>query len=89
MAWLSTEISDRQKAELLELIERYGRWLRRYEPAPTVYEDLLCHRLRSVLVGLLEAVEHLDRRAARRCQRQLVEVQYKLVLTRATRGVDA
>lgn len=87
MPWLSTELNSAERERAWRLIHEKGVWLRRHEPPASVYEDLLGHELRTLLVSMMEAVDRLERRAVQHLIRQVERVTYKLVIARLQRGV--
>lgn len=88
MAWLTSELTARERDDIRRLVRAIGEWVRRYEPSPTVDEDLACHRLRTLLAQLLDAAGRLEKRTAHALMRDVTRQQYKLVLLRAERGVQ-
>ncbi|MCA9242306.1 MAG: hypothetical protein KDA32_00015 [Phycisphaerales bacterium] len=85
MAWLSTELREPERETARALIAEKAAWLRKYEPAANIAEDLLGHQLRTLLVELSEAVDRLQRRNTHRLLKEVDRVFYKLVVTRLRR----
>ncbi|MGE3181872.1 MAG: hypothetical protein AB7N71_09590 [Phycisphaerae bacterium] len=86
MAWLGSELNDRDCEQARRMIRQYGEWLRANEPSQSLQEDLVCHRLRSLLSELLFAVDERDRAAARRVMVSIPPVAEKLAYLWVERG---
>jgi hypothetical protein len=50
-----------EQEELRRKIESIGRWLKSGEPAASLWEDLLGHQMRTLLVALWGAEAHAQR----------------------------
>lgn len=88
MAWLQQrKLTEREARATRETVARIGLWLRAHEPARSVEEDLLGHKLRTLLVAASDAVAVGNRAAMRQVLEHCNGCVVRLSYARAERGV--
>jgi hypothetical protein len=79
-------LSESELLRVARYVEDTWRWVRSHEPSETAEEDLLCHRLRTLLVQLQDGAAVGKRSRVLRAVRSIQSAIYDLTLQRVRRG---